>query len=66
MKMIMNYLTYPNITIRMQVQDCLVNMFLYLSTKEKQKYFDECKKIIEKEDEDLLKKEAAVRIIEMK
>ena len=50
----------------MQIQDCLVNMFLYLSTKEKQKYFDECKKIIEKEDGDLLKKEAAVRIIEMK
>ena len=64
--MIMSYLTYPNITIRMQVQDSLVNLLVYLSTEEKQKYFDECKKIVEKEDEELIKREAAVRIIEMK
>lgn len=62
----MSYLTYPNITIRMQVQDSLVNLLVYLSTEEKQKYFDECKKIVEKEDEELIKREAAVRIIWMK
>ena len=47
----------------MQVQESLVNLLVYLSTEEKQKYFDECKKIVEKEDEELIKREAAVRII---